>query len=284
MNSKEGLLSVIESFLQPADYNQTRTATKTDNVDVDEPGEVESSAVQRVFGLDCSVEVLAHRLGALNEDRDCEDFPIRPEPRRSAPMAPDGAARSLSDNPEISIEQSPFYRLIRSRRVASSDFLVDVASKTIDVSSGLVLRGVERGSVSFESKNKSLWNRWFGGRDSSSIRTSGEGSEQDVILKRNNTFMFAPSEGRSGAELYRVVNLFRKKSVKGSKWLLHTEAAANKNTIVHAQLLKCDSISDTYYIESGLDQRRVPHAYIVCRGNEVSGRIGTLSAYESLEE
>lgn len=61
-----------------------------------------------------------------------------------------------------------------------------------------------------------------------------EGSEQEVILKRNNTFMFAPSEGRFGAELYRVVNLFRKKSVKGSKWLLHTEAAANKDTIVHA--------------------------------------------------
>ena len=103
----------------------------------------------------------------------------------------------------------------------------------------------------------------------------------EVIVKRDHTFMFTPIAG-SGAKLYRIVNLFRKKSKKATKWLLHPEAAAVENTIVYAQLLDFDDMTETYTIDSGLDRARVSRTYLLCRGSEVTGSIGTLSTNDGL--
>ena len=127
------------------------------------------------------------------------------------------------------------------------------------MSLGLGLRDAERGSVSFETKYKSLWNRWFGSRGSMENLDVGD-DDGDVILKRDHTFYFKPIVG-SRTVLYRIVNQFRKKSKKATKWLLHEEAAAVEDTIVHAQLLVCDDMTETYTIDAGLDRARASHAY-----------------------
>ena len=304
MYSNGGLLSVMQSYLKPSSFNATRTYAAPVVEEFDVPDDSEPASVQRVFGLDCSTISLASRLHAIGEE-----FPIRPEPMRpcgtdaSVPImisddaeegasAPSGSATSScpgaapapdDDEPEVIVEQQAFYDLIKCRPRGSSDFLPDLASRAINVSSGLKLISVERGSVSFETKNKSLWNRWFGGRGSSSVVGAQAGSESAVMLKRNHTFEFAPVEGADPV-MYRVVNIFRKKSAKGTKWLLHPEGEARNDTIVHAQLLAFDPISDAYFIDAGLGRRFAPHAFILCRGNEVSGRIGYLSAYDAADD
>jgi hypothetical protein len=171
------------------------------------------------------------------------------------------------------INMQAFHGLLTMKRVPHQDFLTEMANSVTSAASGLVLSRVERGSTSFERKHKSLWNRWVQGplAASASLRTD----DSDVmVLKRNQTFLYSPFEDADSAP-YRIVNLFRKKS---NKWLLDTIGYTNEDTIVHAQLLIHDELSDTYQLDSGLDRRYASHSYIVCRGHELGDSIGSLES------
>ena len=136
---------------------------------------------ERVFGLDVSGGDLAQELEAVLNESSGDGVPIRPEPRRaesgmelsiadltpsaaqadgsgadpSEPIVIDGEASTtgamaststppVDKNLEVvQIEQTPFHMLLKTKRQASSDFLSDVATNVINVSSGLFLRSAK---------------------------------------------------------------------------------------------------------------------------------------------
>ena len=188
-----GLLSVVESYFESESYNRSRMSTDEEEeeevVEEDAPDDQRRRTEvrqERVFGMDISVEALVEQLEAVVNDKDKDEgreVPIRPEPIRPVPgsslssvpiVAIDGDAdadttgdavsttllpNANNNDEEALIDQIPFHNLLKTKRHPSTDFLVDIASKTVNVSLRFGLRAAELGSVSFETKYKSLWNR-----------------------------------------------------------------------------------------------------------------------------